>query len=171
MHKHQSQRISNLIHKVEAKAFQVLITPMSFDAVCEANDGLFASSNLNKFIYSFWKLDGKEFMPAGITTNKVDRVYIADCLNDRVIATNYSLDFLKSIDIQEPSDVFFDGHLYICSLKKIIRCNEDFSNVVVFDMDLIPLQIRIAKQRAIVGFEDKIEIYDCETFIKLFKTL
>jgi hypothetical protein len=38
-------------------------------------------------------------------------------------------------------------------------------------MSLPPWQIKIIKQRAIVRFYNKIEIYDCETFSTVFKTI
>ena len=133
--------------------FQIFDTASIFTGVCEANNGFFASFSNGKCICfinnedtikrKIEKLDGKEFKPLGITANKVDR------LNNRVIATNFSLEFLKSIEIQNPFDVYFDGYLYICSLKQIIRFNEDFSNVVIFDMDLCPWQIRSQNNSAI----------------------
>ena len=170
-----------MIQKIEAKSFRIWNTTTLFSVVCEANNGFLAScyhensicfiNNEDEIEREIEKLDGKEFQPVGITANKVDRAYIADYLNNRVIATNFSLDFLNSIEIQKPCDVFFDAHLYICTEKQISRCNEDFTSMVVFDMNLPPLQIRIVKERSIVRFHNKIVIYDSETFTKLFKTI
>lgn len=132
-----------------------------------------AYDNTDMKISNIESLNNIPFQPNALCTNGVDRIYVADYLNDKIIMTDYNLSYItSSIEILNPSDVYFEQLLYICSENnKIYRCNGDFSNMMVFDLDKKPMQIRVKRQKAIVRFEDIIRIYDSDTFTKVHKTI
>jgi hypothetical protein len=180
--RHQNERIKDLVEKIKEKKFKIINTDMPFTDVCNFKDCFLASSNSEKRVKVFLKanvpikrvkmLDGKEIEPFGITTNKINRIYVTDVLNNRVIMTNNQFQYMASIDILQPYDICFDKFLYICSDEnKITKCNADFSNAIIFDVYEVPWQIKVKDEKAVVRFSDEIRIYDALTFSNHFKTI
>ena len=161
--KHLSEQIKSLVEKIRANDLISEETDVKFVDVCQFNDGYLASccnENLltvftdeNVAVKIIKMLNDKDFEPYGLTTNNADRIYITDALNDRVIMTYYAFEHIVSIDIQEPTDVCFDKFVYICTQEytgKIMKCNADFSNMVVYGIVGKPWQIKVKDQKAIV---------------------
>lgn len=139
------------------------------------NDCLVVLNNDYEEIEMVRKINNQTFNPSYATTNEIDRVYVSDRDNGRIIMCDLSFNFLKYSPITSLNPLglaYADGFVYLCDWdhRKIHKFDSELEQHKSFALDFQPAQIKIIHNVACVkGWNPfSIRFYDVSSF-KLLK--
>lgn len=118
-----------------------------------------------KLIKKIKKINGHSFLCLSSTTNNLDKVFIADALNHRIIMTNLDFEFIDSCNVNLPHGLCFNEYLYTCiePESKIYKHDKNLEFIQSYDLILHPYQIKVNDETAIVSNASWIKIFDAKT--------
>lgn len=107
------------------------------------------------------------------TTNNVDKIFIADTHNNRIIMTDLDFNYINGLHVEQPYGICFKQYIYACSYSeaKVCKLDERLRLISSYTVQNGPWQIKISDDKAIVGSRNCIRIYDNENFTTLFADL
>jgi hypothetical protein len=130
--------------------------------------------NVIKIVSSF---DNLLFLPLGLTTNEIDKIYICDYKFHRILCVDFQFRLIKRFGMKgngnqnllHPYDVFyFKDIVYVCDHgnKRITQLTPDLEFIVSNNLMYEPWQIRVLNKKAFIrSFDEKsIYIHDLTTF-------
>ncbi len=126
-----------------------------------------------KLIRKIREINESSIKPLSLATNRIDKIYVLDYKNEKILSTDYNfklLGFIQNTSLCNPDGMFYyQNFLYICDItgKSIKKFD---ANLVLEDelrLDFKPLNIQIANSNlaCIRPYElDGIYFYDIEKF-------
>lgn len=121
------------------------------------------------------KINNQPIYPSSACTNNIDRIYISDSLNDRLIMCDLDFNFIKYSNIVNSTTLrypfglcFKNDFIYVCGYKRIHKFNSNLEQHTFFQVDIHPWQIQIINNIACIS-SNSISFYDLQTFNLLIK--
>jgi len=172
MNKAKVWKIEDLAKKIESKSLkEIAIDVYGTDVCVLPNDTIMVTCYDNGVVNVYdtsFKLLKKvttvhhQYIKAlSSTTNNIDKIFIADTHNNRIMMTDLDFNYISSYHIEQPYGVCFKQHIYACSYSeaKVYKLDERLKLISSHTVQNGPWQIKIAGDRAIVGSRDCIWIY------------
>jgi len=118
-------------------------------------------------------INNQAFKCHSSTTNNKDRIFIADTINNRLLATDLNFQYLSSFTIQQPFGICFKDYVFTCSYdeSKIYKHDTNLQLMNAFSFANNPWQIKVNDDKAVVSFANFIRIYDLQTFSRLLVSI
>lgn len=131
-----------------------------------------------KLVKIFDKINNQPISAFSACTNGIDKLYVCDYINNRIIMTDLQLNFIKysnvnSSILSRPHGLYYyNDFVYVCdpSNRRIHKFNATLDQHTSYQLDICPWNIKVTNSVACIrNSTSSISFYDLTTFALRFK--